>query len=88
MAFLIRDRRYRDGLALWWKPEGHGYTTNVDEAGRFKERPYQWQDSIHEAVSEEGALALSHRVADAARFPIGANSGEPRPIEPDGGPPQ
>lgn len=36
--FYIRDKRQVVGnCALWWCPNGHGYTCNLDEAGLFTE---------------------------------------------------
>jgi hypothetical protein len=35
--FLILQRERVGDLALWWRPDRRGYTTNVDEAGRYTE---------------------------------------------------
>jgi hypothetical protein len=36
LLYYIRDARQVVGnCALWWRPEGRGYTTEIREAGRF-----------------------------------------------------
>lgn len=35
MDFLILSKDRSQTLASWWLPSGHGYTTDVDKAGRF-----------------------------------------------------
>lgn len=35
MDFLILSKSRTNGIAMWWLPEGKGYTNNVDKAGRF-----------------------------------------------------
>ena len=35
-VYLIQDKRaYVGNCVLWWRAEGHGYTTDFDDAGRF-----------------------------------------------------
>ena len=34
--YVIQDtRQYVGNSVLWWGPESSGYTTNIDEAGRY-----------------------------------------------------
>jgi len=63
MTHLIRSRGNGGDHALWWRPNGAGYTDNVDAAGRYDEKPAQFMDEHHEWVEEEHALAASYRVA-------------------------
>lgn len=35
MEFLILSKDRSQTLASWWLPGGHGYTTDVDKAGKF-----------------------------------------------------
>jgi len=42
---------HMDGCMLWWKAEGRGYTTNLDEAGIFtetdREKKYPHPERCH-----------------------------------------
>jgi len=35
MEYLILSKSRTAGIAMWWRPEGKGYTNDVDKAGRF-----------------------------------------------------
>lgn len=35
MEFLILSKGRSSGIAIWWCPEGKGYTTDLEKAGRF-----------------------------------------------------
>jgi hypothetical protein len=35
MEYLILSKSRSQTMASWWMPGGHGYTTDVDKAGRF-----------------------------------------------------
>jgi hypothetical protein len=38
MRYFIQDaRQYVGNCVLWWCPDGGGYTTQIDEAGRYSE---------------------------------------------------
>ena len=37
--FYVQDKRqYVGNCILWWRENGNGYTTNIDEAGVFTEK--------------------------------------------------
>jgi hypothetical protein len=68
--YLIRYKGYCGDACLWWCPNGAGYTTNIDLAGRFtKERAMSQERcrEIDQAVPESVALAAvtRHVMADA-----------------------
>ena len=35
MQYLIYSRKHTNGIAMWWGPDGVGYTNNLDTAGRY-----------------------------------------------------
>lgn len=35
MQFLILSKSRSNGIAVWWRPDQRGYTTDVDKAGRY-----------------------------------------------------
>lgn len=35
MEYLLLSKHRTHGIALWWRPGGCGYTTDINEAGRF-----------------------------------------------------
>lgn len=35
LCYVQDSRSYVGNCPLWWRPEGKGYTTNLDEAGRY-----------------------------------------------------
>lgn len=69
MRFYILDTRTVAGnCALWWRPGGHGYTTQLEEAGLFVagERSLRETDLlVPEAVAQ--AHAATHVRLDTLR---------------------
>ncbi len=65
-VYLIQDtRQYVGNAVLWWCPEGAGYTTDVDAAGRFDEAFVSRSDrSTDRAIPVEAAIAASSRVVN------------------------
>jgi hypothetical protein len=59
--FLIRDRESNGDFALWWKPEGAGYTIHLDRAGRYATKPLQFEAEKHEWVPESLALEAARQ---------------------------
>lgn len=37
MQYLILSKSRSQGIAMWWRPDQRGYTTDVDKAGRYSE---------------------------------------------------
>ena len=35
MEFLILSKDRSQGIAMWWRPNSAGYTTDIDAAGRY-----------------------------------------------------
>lgn len=71
MKYLIQYIGACGNEALWWRPEGAGYTTNVDEAGRFTEKRAKGQERVRDmdrAWPEDDVLALSHRSVDVGKL--------------------
>lgn len=69
--FLIQYIGACGNEALWWRPEGAGYTTNVDEAGRFTEKRAKGQQrerDLDRAWPENVVLRLSHRSVNVGRL--------------------
>lgn len=71
--YLIRcvDDVGQQEMALWWRPERMGYTTSIDEAGRYTREEAEAQArsrNVDFAVPLSKALALSSRVVRAERF--------------------
>lgn len=67
MNYLIQYIGACGNEALWWRPKGAGYTTNVDEAGRFTEKRAKGQERVRgldRAWPEDEVLAMSHRSVD------------------------
>jgi hypothetical protein len=62
--FVIRDMRSID-IVLLWRANGNGYTTYLDEAGRYEEDEAREIESLRGtdlAISLEEAEGASHRV--------------------------
>lgn len=58
--FYILDARQIVGnCALWWCPEGKGYTCNLDEAGLYSEEDAKGHRDTDVAVPEAMAKACS-----------------------------
>lgn len=77
LAYLVQYVGTHYDTALWWRPNGAGYTSNVDEAGRFDEAKARGIEKIRgeeKAWPESEVLALAHRVVATRALP----SGEPR----------
>lgn len=70
-TFLIQTIDTRSDIALWWRPNGAGYTSNLDEAGRFDERRARGQEKVREedkAWPEDQVLPVAHRVVRTDRL--------------------
>jgi len=60
--YYILDRSTPVGdYALWWKPNGRGYTTNLDEAGLYPLEFASNQRPTDIPVPEVTAVQLSER---------------------------
>ena len=71
MNYLIQYIGACGNEALWWRPEGAGYTTNIDDAGRFTEKRAKGQERVRDldkAWPEDVVLSLSHRSVDVGKL--------------------
>lgn len=60
MKFYILDARSGVGnCALFWRPKGAGYTTQLEEAGLYDEEDARSHRPTDVAISEEMAAACS-----------------------------
>lgn len=76
--FYIWDTRSNDDNALFWRPQGAGYTTNLDEAGRYTaeeiaKRRLEWHQV---AIPCDTVDPQSHRCVKIRKLPD-------RPTEPE-----
>jgi hypothetical protein len=53
----------RDGLCVWWKAGGNGYTNDLDAAGR-------WSEKEARDLAGDRDLAVHERVATQASYPV------------------
>ena len=69
MRFYILDTRTVVGnCALWWRQGGHGYTTQLEEAGLFAANEHSLRETdvlVPEAVAQ--AHAVTHVRLDTLR---------------------
>ncbi len=35
--FVLYSKKWSNGIAVWWRPDGKGYTDNLDAAGDYTE---------------------------------------------------
>ena len=64
---LDLERTESSPLLIWWKPNNHGYTTNLDEAGKYNEdtiinNPIQYNDKDTKIIPCEEVDKISERV--------------------------
>ena len=70
MEFLILSKDRSQGIATWWRPNGAGYTTDINAAGR-----YSAEDSLQIVSSGQGkdmripvsaidCLVMTRRIVD------------------------
>ena len=70
MEYYILSLKHspRDGLCVWWRPDNIGYTTELEEAGRYTleqidaQRDYYDNNKTTRAVPVISAGNLSHTV--------------------------
>jgi hypothetical protein len=67
--FYIRDARDKSEMALWWRPEGKGYTYHVDEAGLFTDEEVQ---KITRSRSTD--VPVPREIVETAMRPIATRS--------------
>lgn len=62
--FLILDTTHIGDFLMWWRPDGHGYTVCVDDAGRYTREQVKSRcdRKNHVPIPEHVALGLSRRV--------------------------
>lgn len=64
--WLLYSVSHSKEFALWWKPDARGYTTNLEDAGRYTEADAKRHEAgCHgdvRAVSPEDAAKLYTRV--------------------------
>lgn len=66
MMYLIYcSERSHDGMAAWWRPHNHGYTSNIDEAGRYTK--VQADDIERDSVGEDFGIAEDEVMAMSLR---------------------
>ncbi len=67
--YILDTRQIVGNCALWWRPDGAGYTTELKEAGLYSERDAKSHRETDVAVPEEIAKACSvtHVPADGLR---------------------
>jgi hypothetical protein len=72
--WLILCHEHGDGaVCLWWRPNGAGYTTRLDEAGRYTEAEAR---SIEAGRQTDVAVRLAEAEAAAQRVvPLSALPG-------------
>lgn len=63
--FLIKAG-YNGDFILWWGPNRRGYTTNLDEAGRYTMAEYQ--DAVPTDKQHEHTLVVA-ALAEAVAYP-------------------
>lgn len=67
--YFIQDKRqYVGNDVLWWRPDGNGYTCQIDEAGRFTAEYCRSLRDTDVAWCVEDILPLATRVVDAQRM--------------------
>jgi len=79
--FFIQDSRtYCGNAVMWWRPEGNGYTSNVNEAWRV---PEETAKRMHRNRPTDVPWPVAHILAGA--FPIFDMQylRQPRPAPPD-----
>jgi hypothetical protein len=57
--------------ALWWRPERAGYTTRLDEAGRYEEaeaRSIERIRGLDKAWPVDQMYVIAHKVVDVGRL--------------------
>lgn len=82
--YLLRSHTQADYLALWWRPDAAGYTTQLEEAGLYDEetaRKYRAQETIPVPIEEAQKLASLSVPVDRVRHlfpPVAKPSGRER----------
>jgi len=89
--YLILSKRGAPGALLWWGPAGGGYTTNIDEAGRYTRSTALMQQrmrpEVDVAVPENVALRRARRSVsddDLHEVLMAANAVDDAATEPNG----
>jgi len=61
--YYVQDTRtYVGNSVMWWCPDGKGYTTHIDLAGKYKADERSWRDTDKLWAVEEIDNVWSHHV--------------------------
>lgn len=68
--YFIQDTRTCCGNdVLWWRPNGCGYTTDMDHAGIYSRKEADGKRPTDHAWPIEQVIPLAHRVVDLQKLP-------------------
>ncbi len=59
MFYILDSRSCVGNCALWWRPKGAGYTTQLEEAGLYTEKEAKSHRGTDVAIPESMAKACS-----------------------------
>lgn len=69
MYYLLRDGHVVGNSLMWWRENGAGYTTDLDDAGKFTAREAKARErSGAKAIRVEEADSASGRTVDSWKF--------------------
>ena len=75
MRYLIFSKPRTTGVAMWWRPNAAGYTTNLDDAGRYSKEDAESHCAAahHEIVAVEELAAYKLATRTIVDMGDGAN---------------
>ena len=65
---IIAMKQSNKGFSVFWRENGHGYTTDLDQAGRFEEAWAKGLEESNRGDRDDIAVPLADCEAKARRF--------------------